>query len=144
MQVAELVENVARLRPLREEINWGDVGDPLSDEELAELWVLLLEYRAAVSQAEGILRSELNRLENPVEVLGQLVYRGEGKREKCMDSWAFCEWLSGQNQEMIFRVLNPDTVRKGSLPPAVRDTFFEKVPDGKLDVRAVPVEMLNR
>lgn len=144
MLVTEVVENVARLRPLGEEITWGDVGDELTDIELAELWLLICEYRTAVTTAERIIRDALFRLEAPVEVMGQRIYQSEGKVEKCIDSPGFCDWLSGQDASMIFRVLNPDYVRKGSLPPAVRDTFFEKRPDGKLDVRSIPLEVLGR
>jgi hypothetical protein len=70
--------------------------------------------------------------------------------EKCMDSQAFINWLviaAQSDPNLLGRLINPNSVRKGSLPPEVRDTFFEKStttkPDAVRQASAIPVEVLN-
>lgn len=62
-----------------------------------------------------------------------------------LHEWAksdgFADWL-GKNPDIVAKLFNPNEVRFGALPPAVRDTFYEKQTYGKVEVKAASLEVL--
>ena len=141
---ADLTARVMALGREEGELDFDQAVDlDLSIEELASLWLLTQSYRAAASRLEKIVRDELGkRLDGTVEVAGQLIYVKPKTRERCIDVESFMAWLA-QNPDMISAVVNPNTVRKGSLPPVARETFFEKEKYGEPVAQAIPVELIG-
>jgi hypothetical protein len=94
------------------------------------LWLILDEYQTAVnavvkSVGDKWVEVWTARGEKGLEVDGYWVATELGtKWEKCVNTSGFLSWLA-DNPQMVHVVLNPNEVKKGSLPPAVRDTFFE-------------------
>lgn len=122
-------------------------------EALAELWLACDEYKTTVNQVERLLNDELaERMEkegSSFTVGDWQIFRGyKSTSEKCIDSEGFLNWMILEAQEdprLLHRLLNPNNVRKGSLPPAVRETFFEKSRPPKTEKQAVaaPVQVLE-
>lgn len=145
-RVRAAVDLAFHLRP--EGVEFDDLfeGDwPLED--LANLYLVADEYRKTAIEVHKMIGAHLEpRLEGEsVDVNGTLVWRGETKREKCIDPDGFWKWLSTQDDwRLVRKVFNEDYSRKGALPPAVRDTFYEKQPTGKVEVQSVPVEVLEQ
>lgn len=116
-------------------------------EDLAALFLIADDYRKTANRVHRLIGDYLEPLlENrSVDVNGTLVWRGESKRERCIDPEAFWSWLSThEDPEMVRKVFNPDYARKSPIPPAARDTFFEKQPTGKVEVQQAPVEVLEQ
>lgn len=153
---ADAVAVVTRLMALRTEegeLRFEDLfpnfeGDT---EALAALWLWWDEYRLAAARVAQVINTELGRrLEGgSVEVAGWRVFGTVRKDEKCVDTAGFHAWLRSEvadNPDLVERLFNPDTVRKGQLPPSVRDTFFEKVErhGAKREVVAAPVDQIEK
>jgi hypothetical protein len=147
----ELADRVDRLRNETTTLFWDDVvGEDLTDEDVARLWLSATAYQTAVNQAVKLAADEWVRRfsdsNRSVEVDGYLIFASKkSTSEKCIDTDGFLSWLA-QNPLMIPAVLNPNNVKFGSLPPAVRSTFFEKRDVFKPDMTAVavPVEVLEQ
>lgn len=135
------------------EIEFSDlIEEDVSTEELAELWLLFDEWKTAANQAEKILNAELAERMDREDVMFTFgdwqVFRGwKSKSEKCIDTEGFFGWLATQEDpvDTVERIVNPNNVRFGSLPPAVRDTFFKKSRPPKAEKQAVaaPVQVLE-
>jgi hypothetical protein len=143
-----VVDRVVRLRGEADpEVSFGVlVGEDLELEELAALWLSLTEHRLAAAAAEKAVGEELARRlaagSRGVEASGSWIYYGSSKREVCVDPVAFFDWLA-KHPELLAKTFNANTARKGSIPPAVRDTFFEKVDSIEPRLTSVPVEVLE-
>lgn len=132
------------------EITFEDlIEDPVTTEELAELWLLFDEWKTAANQAEKILNAELaERLdaEDTMFTFGEWqVFRGwKSQSEKCVDPEMFHDWLE-DNPDQVRRLVNPNSVRMGSLPPDVRKRLFKKERPPKAEKQAVaaPVQVLE-
>lgn len=147
---------VGRLMALRTEEGELRFEDLFPDfdgdaDALAALWLWWDEYRLAAAQVAGIVNAELGRrLEGgSVEVAGWRVFGTVRKDEKCVDAAGFHGWLRSEvadNPDLVERLFNPNDVRKGQLPPTVRDTFFEKVErhGAKREVVAAPVDQIEK
>ncbi len=73
---------------------------------------------------------------------GDTVYRyGRGWSEKVNDSGAFWAMLDKFDVRMS-DLFNPNSVRKGQLPQAVRDTAFTRIRDEEPSLKAVPVDRI--
>lgn len=128
-----LADKAVRLRAeTKTPLTYGElVGDELTDEEVARLHLNLDEYQTAVNAVVKAIGDEWVRRwkargEKGLEVDGFWVATELGtKWEKCVDSFGLLDWLS-KNPQMVHVVLNPNEVKKGSLPPAVRSTFYEQ------------------
>ena len=73
---------------------------------------------------------------------GDTVYRyGRGWSEKVNDSGAFWAMLDKFDVRMS-DLFNPNSVRKGQLPEAIRDTAFTKTRDADPSLKAVPVDRI--
>ncbi len=127
-----------------------DVDDPESPDDLADLWLLASEWKTAANLLEKTIGQALVKvLDGGGVTVGDLrVFTTKGyTKETCVDIHGFLGWLEA-NPGHAVRVINPNTVKKGSLPEAVRDTFFhkEKVvkPDSEPVPTAVPVDVLEQ
>ncbi len=136
-------EGVTTFRDLDVDITPGEL------EDLAGLWVLASAWKTAANQVEKIIGVELvKRLDGGSVTVGDLrVFTTVGYiKETCVDTHGFLGWLEA-NPGHAVRVINPNSVKKGSLPPAVRDTFFEKTrirkPDSEPHPTAVPIQVLE-
>jgi hypothetical protein len=129
------------------------VGEYLSDVQIAELWLILDEYQTAVNAVVAAVGDKWvevweGRGNRGLEVDGYLIGAKKGyTRERCTDQAGFFSWLL-ENPSQGLAAVNPNSVRFGSLPPAVRDTFFEKEdvvkPDAVAKPVAIPVEVIER
>ncbi len=145
-----LTDLVMHLRMEEGDIGFADLDVETDDVEgLADLWVLASEWTTAANRVEKIIGAELVRqLDGGAVDVGDLrVFAKLGyTKETCVDTQGFLGWLEA-NPGHAVRVINPNSVRKGSLPPAVRDTFFEKErvvkPDSEPMPVAVPREVLE-
>jgi hypothetical protein len=67
-------------------------------------------------------------------------------RERCVDTAGFTSWAT-ENPKQLIAAVNANNVKFGSLPPAVRDTFFEKEtvvkPDAVEKPLAIPLDVLE-
>jgi hypothetical protein len=147
-RIADLLDKATRLRSETKAFTYNElVPDDIGTQELAELWVTSQEWVTAARAVEAVVATELaarfSESHSNVEASGYLVWLGVRKVEECVDPVGFITWLE-ENPSEIGKAFNPNTARKGSLPPAVRDTFFEKRRVGEPRMQAVPVEMLNR
>ncbi len=137
-----LTDLVMHLRMEEGDIRFADLDVETDDlEGLADLWVLASEWKTAANRLEKIIGAELVRqLDGGVVDVGDLrVFTKIGyTKETCVDTQGFLGWLEA-NPGHAVRAINPNSVKKGSLPPAVRDTFFEKERVVKPDSEPVPV-----
>lgn len=125
--------------------------DDYSDEDLARLWLSVDEWRKTVNHVASLVSDEWvarHAANGAVEVDGFLVTTKKGYvKESCVDHAGFTSWAL-ENPKQLVAAVNPNNVRHGSLPPAVRSTFFEKTtmtkPDSQPAPSAIPVELLNR
>ena len=118
-------------------------GENFTVEELARLYIEAGAWAtAARAVKEAIGQALLDVVDEPVEVDGWLVWKGENRKEVCIDPEGFAEWLS-QHPELAGRLFNPNDARKGGLPPSVRDTFYEKQTYGRIEVQAAPLQVLE-
>ncbi len=137
-----LTDLVMHLRLEEGDIRFADLDVETDDVEgLADLWVLASAWKTAANRVEKIIGTELVRqLDGGAVDVGDLrVFTRIGyTKETCIDTQGFLGWLEA-NPGHAVRVINPNNVKKGSLPPAVRDTFFEKERVVKPDSEPVPV-----
>ncbi len=150
--VKQATDLVMRLRVEEGDIVLDDVievVDPESPGDLADLWLLASEWKTAANLLEKIIGQALVKvLDGGGVTVGELrVFTKTGyTKETCVDTSGFLGWLEA-NPGYAVRVINPNDVKKGSLPEAVRDTFFhkEKVvkPDSEPVPVAVPVQVLE-
>jgi hypothetical protein len=75
---------------------------------------------------------------------GDTIYRyAKGWKETVVDPetfWATVRMFDGKGDLRIEDLFNPDTVRKGALPDAIRDTAFVKTRDLEPTLKAVPID----
>lgn len=147
---------VGRLMALRTEEGELRFEDLFPDfdgdtDALASLWMWWDEYRLAAARVAQVINAELGRRldRGSVEVAGWRVFGTVRKDEKCVDTAGFHAWLRSEvadNPDLVERLFNPNDVRKGQLPPTVRDTFFEKVErhGAKREVVAAPVDQIEK
>lgn len=118
-------------------------GENFTTEELARLYIEAGAWATAAAKVKAAIgQALLDVVDEPVEVDGWLVWKGENRKEVCIDPEGFAEWLS-QHPELAARLFNPNDARKGVLPPVVRDTFYEKQTYGRIEVQAAPLQVLE-
>jgi hypothetical protein len=150
----DVVERCVRLRNETTTLDYNDlVGEDLTDEDVARLWLSIDSYQASVNAAvkavgDEWVRRYTARGNHAIELDGFLVTTKKGyTRERCIDPEQFLAWLA-ENPETVPAILNPNSIKFGSLPPAVRQTFFSKEdvihPDAQPKPAAIPIEVLNR
>ena len=145
MDTGDLVERAVRLRTESKTLTFNELGLEVDDpQSLAEVWLSLKEWITAGNQVASLMGVELASMlpGAPVEAFGHLVYYGQRSVEKCIDPQGFHAWLR-DNPDVVEAAFNPDSARKGSIPRAVRETFFEKSKKGEAVVQAVPLEVLK-
>lgn len=148
MSLFEDVVEASRLFSRAEESFFDDYFPAdLTDEELARLWLVADEWRKSVTGLVKLIADEWVERGAWVEVDGFKVGHKKGyTRERCIDSAGFTTWAL-ENPDQLIAAVNPNNVRFGSLPPAVRDTFFEKEtvvkPDAVEQPVAIPLEVLK-
>lgn len=132
MNPAFLVDKAIRLRAeSKVPLTYGElIGEELSDEEVMNLHLSFDEWETAANAVKKALDDEVVRRIDargkPMEVSGYLITTKVGyTRERCHDTAGFLSWLI-QYPEQGLAAVNPNNLRFGSLPPAVRDTFFER------------------
>jgi hypothetical protein len=149
-----LISKAVRLRAeTKQPLSYGElVGENLDDETVMNLHLLLDEWQTALNAVVRAVGDEVvKRLDargRPMEVSGYLLTTKTGyTRERCVDQAGFFSWLL-ENPSQGLAAVNPNSLRFGSLPPAVRDTFFEKENVVKPDVQpkpaAIPVEVIEQ
>ncbi len=142
--VKQATDLVMRLRVEEGDIILDDVievVDPESPGDLADLWLLASEWKTAANLLEKTIGKELVRVLDGggVTVGDQRVFTTKGyTKETCVDIHGFLGWLEA-NPGHAVRVINPNAVKKGSLPETVRSTFFEKTKVVKPGSEPVPV-----
>ena len=150
----DVVERCVRLRNETKTLVYNDlVGEDLSDEDVARLWLSIDSYQTSVNAAVKAVGDEWVRRYaarncQAIEVDGYLLVTRKGYvKESCTDVGGFLSWLSS-HPESIVSVVSPNSVKFGSLPPAVRDTFFVKEdvvkPDAVEKPAAIPLEILEQ
>lgn len=153
MTPAALTDKAMRLRAEnKERITFEQlVGETLDVKEVASLWLALVEWKTSAGVVEKAIADRLAVLlaerGSGLDVDGHAVFLTKGtKRETCIDEAGFFDWLHS-NPDALYRILNPNAVKKGSLPPAVRETFFEQTIEVKPDFvpapASVPLEVLE-
>lgn len=149
MRPADVVDRLTRLKAESGDVRYGDlIGEDLDDVDVAELWLLMDAYKTAANQAARIVGDEWVKRyaeSGAIEIGEWLVYvKHHRTDEKCSDPGSFLSWLA-KHPDQIVAVVSPNSVKKGSLPPAVRDTFFEKVkvelPEAQPS--SIPLEMIS-
>ena len=125
------------------------IEEEVETEALAELWLLYDEYRAAANRVEKILNDELGRRmkeeDSRFSIGDWQVFLGyRSTSEKCIDADGFWQVILA-DPDQVPRYFNPNVARMGSLPPSVRDTFFEKTRPPKAEKMAVaaPAQVLE-
>ena len=138
-----------------EPLEFDDLFPDMSDEDAARLWLVIDEWSKTVSMVRSIVGDEwVSRCDSRgggLTIDGFYVGSKKGyTAETCVDADGFLNWLviaSQTDTGLLRRVLNPNQVRKGSLPPAVRETFFEKEhrekPDTVPKPTVIPVDVLD-
>ena len=120
-----------------------DGDDETMVHQLIDLEAKLAAYAATVRALRTWTQGQAARLlgEKGAVRVGDTVWRYTARtEERCADPDGFFAWLrSPDGQKVVDRIWNPNTVKKGSLPEAVRDTFFVKE-RGEAKLQAVPVE----
>ena len=143
----ELVVEASKLHSRGEEAFFDDYfPDDLSDTELARLWLVADEWRKTVTDLVKLIADEWCKRGVWVEVDGFRVGAKDSyTRERCIDTEGFTAWALEHPSQLIAAV-NPNNVRKGSLPPTVRETFFEKESVAKPDATpaAIPTDVLDK
>lgn len=149
MRIAELIDRATRLRSEDKVFTYNELsGDDMSLEDLASLWIQSQEWATAARAVEKAIGEELAGLlgdsvtASSVTASGHLVWLGVSSKEECVDTAGFFGWLE-ENPSEISKAFNANTARKGSLPPAVRSTFFEKTQVGEPKMQAAPLEVLE-
>ncbi len=103
--------------------------------------VRLRKAAAAVEAATAVQLAEVLGDGGAVRY-GNTVHRyGRGWSEKVNDSGAFWAMLDKFDIHMA-DLFNPNSVRKGQLPQAVRDTAFTRKKDEEPSLKAVPVDRI--
>lgn len=135
------------LRGEEGEVTFLQLFDDMPTDAVAELYLSAEEWRKTAAHLSQIIHARLaTDLSDgkAIETGGMLLWYGEKPGyETCVDTSGFFAWLEGEPFTMVERVFNPNTARKGALPEAVRSTFFEQPRSGKVEVQAVPVEVLQ-
>jgi hypothetical protein len=127
------------------DLEFADLFDVDDREELARLWMVADEWRLTAGVVAKLIADEFVR-GKAVEVDGFLVVPSEYRTdEQCVDADGFFDWLA-DNPDQTPKLFNPTYARKGQLPPAVRDTFFEKSKKRRPEIvpQAIPVELLEK
>ena len=150
----DATQTVMFLHPEDGEITLDDIVDIDTDSEdvdeiVAGLWLLAVAWKSAANKVEKIIGAAVvKHLEGgSVEVAGHLVFTTKGaKTEKCIDVEMFYDWLE-DNPDQARRILNPNNVKFGSLPPDIRARLFEKKrvvkPDSTTVPASAPLEVLE-
>ncbi len=151
----EATDLVMRLRVEEGDIVLSDVVDvenPDSPDDLADLWLLASEWKTAANLLEKTIGRALVKVladtdDGRVDVGDTQVFTTKGyMRETCIDVPNFLLWLEA-NPGHAVRVISPNSVKFGSLPKNIRDTFFhrERVvkPDSVRVPAAVPLQVLE-
>jgi hypothetical protein len=128
---------------------FSDFFPDLSDEDLARLWLTVEHWSKAVSEVKELVGDEWVSRGASVEVDGYLVYTKKAyTKETCVDTETFLDWLASEtslDDRVLHRLINPNNIRKGSLPSSVRSTFFEKEDVVKPEfAQAVPIDVLEQ
>jgi len=149
MKIGDYVDKATRLRSESADFTYDDlISDNLTVDELAGLWISAQEWATAARQVEKIIGAKLGELlgesktASNVQASGYLIWFGVSTKEECVDPDGFFSWLR-ENPDEVSKAFNPNTARKGSIPPAVRGTFFEKTLYGEPKMQSVPVEVLK-
>lgn len=118
-------------------------GEDFTPEELARLYVEAGAWLTAAGKVKAAIGDALlTVVDSPLEVDGWLVWKSENRKEVCVDPEGFAAWLEGETQ-LVGKLFNPNSVRVGALPPAARDTFYEKQAYGKVELQAAPLEVIE-
>jgi hypothetical protein len=142
------VVEASKLFSRAEEAFFADFfAEDLTDEQLARLWLVADEWRKTVDGLAKLIADEWVARGVWVEVDGFKVGHKKGyTRERCIDTAGFTSWAMA-NPDQLVSAVNPNNVRFGSLPAAVRDTFFEKEtvmkPDAIEQPVAIPLDVLE-
>src|SRR5690606_8523256 len=79
-------------------------GEPFTTEELARLYVQAEAWATAAGKVKAAIgQALLGVVDKPVEVDGWLVWKGEKRKEVCVDPEGFAEWLT-QHPELAGRL----------------------------------------
>lgn len=147
---AELTRMVLALRREEGSLTLSDLtDDTLSVEELGNVWLYAQAWKQAATDLEALFnRAVVETLDGGSVLVGDwlIVTKAGYTRERCLDPAAFTDWLI-EHPEIVRDVVNPNSIRFGSLPPAVRDTWFEKEQVVKADATpqasAIPVDRVR-
>lgn len=152
MNPADITDKAMRLKAEGIDPTYNDlVGEDLELDQLADLWLSCTSWKAAANLVDKVIGEKLAGIlsaeSRGVEVSGHFVMAISGtKWEKCIDPEGFWTVLL-RDPDRISRYFNPNDARKGSLPPEVRDTFFEKgetpKPEAAPRPAAIPVQVLE-
>lgn len=128
------------------DVAYSDLFDHADEETLARLWMVADEYRKVAGLVARVIGDEFVARSKPTEVDGFLVVPSEYRTdERCVDHEGFFGWLS-ENPDQTAKLFNANYARKGSMPQAVRETFFEKVKKKRPEIvpQAIPTEVLEK
>jgi hypothetical protein len=129
-----------------EELLFDDLfPDDATTEDVANLYLAAEEWRKTADLVAKVVASRLEPLvrNRAIETGGALIWYGETKKETCIDRDGFWKWAATVETDQLRKVFNEGDARKGSLPPSVRDTFFEKTPDGRVRLQYAPIEAIE-
>lgn len=128
------------------------IAEDLDIEALANLWLYLSEWKSAAALLEKIvndaLSAQMEQRGHGLEVGDWIVFYSTKKTEKCVDTAGFHEALRSEivsDLEIVERLVNPNSIRIGSLPPEIRSKWFKKEehPKAEKSLAAAPVEKVE-
>ncbi|GEM_PF-5865079 len=97
--------------------------------QLVDLEAKLAAVAATVKALRSWAQTQAGRVlgDGGAVRVGETVWRRQRRKvERCIDPDGFFAWVrSDDGRKLVDRIINPNTVRRGSLPAAVRDTFFD-------------------
>jgi hypothetical protein len=119
--------------------------DDTLPEDVAQLYMVADEWRRTADLVAKLVAARLEPIlvNESLEVGGTLFWRGESKREVCIDADGFWQWVSTLEIDGIRKLFNENSARKGALSPAARDSFYEKQTVGEVKLQQAPIEVIE-
>jgi hypothetical protein len=120
--------------------------DDTSPDDVAQLYSVADEWRKTAELVSKLVAAHLEPIlvGKSLEVGGILFWRGESRREVCVDADGFWRWVDTLESSEIRKLFNENTARKGALPPAARETFYEKQSHGEVKLQSAPIEVIEQ
>lgn len=120
-----------------------DVDDALEALAIFRQAVMQAEAAKAVREAAAVQLAKLLGKGGAARFGDQIVRYQKGWSERCIDPDGFAQAATAMIRQdpptlEFGKLVNPNSVRKTGMPPAMRDTFYEKRDDDEAKLQIVP------